>query len=689
MTVVVPEPEVKDFLRRLGVQVPKGTVGTDPAGLTPPLVLKAFGPDIVHKSDIGAVELGHDATTVAAAAARMRERIPSLAGFLVEEQLPIGLELIVGVVHRPPFGHLVLLGLGGTLAEVIDRTVTRLAPLTPAGAEEMIAAFPAAALLDGVRGGPPLDRAALAALLVAVSGPLLDHFGERLAEFECNPVALGPSGAVALDARLLLRDSSEPSPPEPAGTDFTPLFSPRAVAVAGASATKQGFGNRFLQAYRAAGWTDGTLFAIHPSADRIDGVPAVPSVADIPGGVDYLLVTVPAAQAPALVAGTAGAARFVQVVSGGFGETGAGGADRERELLGALRSAKTRLLGPNCLGTYAPRGRQVFTFGQSLEPGPVSVLSQSGGLAGDITTAGGRRGIRFARVVSLGNGIDVAAGELLEWLVDDPETGVVGCYLEGPRDGARLVRALRRSRKPVVLLPGGLSRQGADAVASHTGSLAGDDRLWDAIAAGTGAIRVSTLEDFLGVLRMLQVYAHRPAVAGSDVLVVGPGGGASVLATDACDRAGLTLAPIVEATRQALRDNGFGAGTSVANPVEVPIGPASPPDLAARVLGPVLAGQSYPDVLLHVNVQSYFSYGTGDLAPLVDLLGRLPELTGAARVTVAARNLDTAPGDAADRIGAAAVAAGVPLYGTLDAAATAIAAVKRWTGVHAMEGRNP
>ena len=613
MTVVVPEPEVKALLRRFGVQVPNGVVGTDAAGLTPPLVLKAFGPDIIHKSDIGAVELGHDATTVAAAADRMRERIPSLAGFLVEEQLPIGLELIVGVVHRPPFGHLVLLGLGGTLAEVIDRTVTRLAPLTPADAEEMIAAFPGAAPLDGVRGGPPLDRAALAALLVAVSGPLVDHFGNRLAEFECNPVALGPSGAVALDARLLLRTTIEPPPPEPSGTDFGPLFSPRTVAVAGASATKQGFGNRFLQAYRAAGWTDGTLFAIHPSADRIDGVPAVPSVADIPGGVDYLLVTVPAAQAPALVAGTAGAARFVQVVSGGFGETGAGGADRERELLGALRSAKTRLLGPNCLGTYAPRGRQVFTFGQSLEPGPVSVLSQSGGLAGDITTAGGRRGIRFARVVSLGNGIDVAAGELLEWLVDDPETGVVGCYLEGPRDGARLVRALRRARKPVVLLPGGLSRQGTDAVASHTGSLAGDDRLWDAITAGTGAIRVSTLEDFLGVLRMLQVYAHRPAVPGTDVLVVGPGGGASVLATDACDRAGLTLAPIVAATRQALRDNGFGAGTSVTNPVEVPIGPASPPDLAARVLGPVLASQAYPDILLHVNVQSYFSYGTGDL----------------------------------------------------------------------------
>ncbi|GGM58774.1 hypothetical protein GCM10007977_070400 [Dactylosporangium sucinum] len=479
-------------------------------------------------------------------------------------------------------------------------------------------------------------------------------------------------------------------PTEPGtATDFGPLFSPRTVAVAGASATKQGFGNRFLQAYRTAGWTDGTLFAIHPTADRIDGVPAVPSVADIPGGVDYLLVTVPAAQAPALVAGTAGAARFVQVVSGGFGETGAGGADRERELLDALRSAKTRLLGPNCLGTYAPRGRQVFTFGQSLEPGPVSVLSQSGGLAGDITTAGGRRGIRFARVVSLGNGIDVAPGELLEWLVDDPETEVVGAYLEGPRDGARLVRALRRAagRKPVVLLPGGLSRQGAEAVASHTGSLAGDDRLWDAIAAGTGAIRVSTLEDFLGVLRMLQVYAHRPAPAGSDVLVVGPGGGASVLATDACDRAGLTLAPIVAATRQALRENGFGAGTSVSNPVEVPIGPASAPDLAARVLGPVLAGQPYPDVLLHVNVQSYFSYGTGDLTPLVDLLGRLPELAGPARVTVAARNLDTAPGDAADRIGAAAVAAGVPLFGTLDAAATAIAAVKRWTRSQATEGR--
>ena len=692
--LLVPEPEVKDALRQLGVDVPAGITHSDPDGLaaaaeklTPPLVLKAFGPGLLHKTEVGAVQLGLRHDELGAAARQMTARLRAAgllpAGFLVEEQCGAGgIEMIVGLVERPPYGHLALLGLGGTLTEVIDRGVTRLAPLSPDDVEEMLRAFPAAQVFDGVRGGPSLDRGALAGLLAAVAGDagLLARYGSRLSELECNPVLLSAAGAVALDARLLLHESPPASPAEVTGTDFGLLFRPRSVAVAGASASKQGFGNRSLAAYRAAGWTDG-LYAMHPAATAIDGVQAVPSLGKIPGGVDYLLVTVAAAQTPALIEASAGQARFAQVLSGGFGETGEGGRSLEDELLRAARAAGVRLLGPNCLGTYCPDGRQVFTLGASLESGPVSVVSQSGGLAGDITTVGAKRGVRFAKVASVGNAIDVTPGELLDWLVDDPDTGVLGLYLEGPRDGGRIVRALRRARgrKPAVLLVGGTSTQGARAVASHTGSMAGDERLWDAICAATGATRVTTLEDLLGTLLYLQHYAAVGAPGSDGVLAIGVGGGASVLATDACDRAGLRLVPVPPDVQQQLRGAGFGAGTSLANPMEVPIGPVAPPDLVTRALDPAVSAHPYSDVLVHVNVQSYYSYGSGALDSLLALVEQLASWRpGQIRLALAARNLDAAAGDGIDRLRAAAAHHGLPLYPTLDGAAAAIAAANRF-----------
>ena len=691
--LLVPEPEVKDALRRLGVDVPAGIVHSDPGGLaaaaeklTPPLVLKAFGPGLLHKTEVGAVQLGLRHDELGAAARQMTGRLKAAglrpAGFLVEEQYrPAGIELIVGLVERPPYGHLALLGIGGTLTEVIDRGVTRLAPLSPGDVEEMLHAFPAARIFDGMRGGPALDRGALAGLLAAVAGDqgLLAQYGSRLSELECNPVLLMPSGVVALDARLLLHEDPPAHPAEATGTDFGPLFRPRSIAVAGASASKQGFGNRSLAAYRAVGWADG-LYALHPTATTIDGVPAVPSLGKIPGGVDYLLVTVAAAQTPALIEASAGQARFAQVLSGGFGETGGSGRSLEDELLRAARAADVRLLGPNCLGTYCAKGRQVFTLGASLEAGPVSVISQSGGLAGDITTVGAKRGVRFAKVVSVGNAIDVTPGELLDWLVDDPDTGVLGLYLEGPRDGGRIVRALRRARgrKPAVMLVGGTSSQGAQAVASHTGSMAGDERLWDAICAATGATRVTTPEDLLGVLLYLQRYAG-VAAPGDGLLVIGVGGGASVLATDACDRAGLRLLPVSADVQQRLREMGFGAGTSLANPMEVPIGPAAPPELVTRALDPAISAHPYSDVLVHVNVQSYYSYGSGSLDALTTLVEQLaswrPERL---RLALVARNLEAATGDGIERLRTAAVHHRLPLYSTLDAAAVAIAAANRF-----------
>jgi acyl-CoA synthetase (NDP forming) len=692
--VLVPEPLVKDALRDLGATVPRGAVVADGGEaavaakrLDGAVVLKAFGPGIVHKSDIGAVRVGMAAEEVEDAVARMAARLAdhgiTASGFLVEEQQVPGVELIVGAVRHPSFGPVVLLGAGGTLTELIDRNVMSLCPLDDASAREMLSDFPVPALLHGARGGLPVDRDALVSLLLRVAGVggLVEQLGESLVEVECNPVVATADGAVAVDARLVL-GSREPPEEERAApaTDFAALFAPRAVAVAGASTSRETFGNRFLAAYREAGWTDG-LFAIHPDAHEIDGVPAYPSVDAVPGGVDYLLVAVPAPRAPDLVAQAARSTAFAHVISGGFGEAGADGAAHEERLRTAARGAAVRVLGPNCMGVFSPAGRQTFQLDAPREAGAVSVISQSGGLAGDIVKVGDRRGIRFSKLVTVGNAIDVQPGELLEWLVDDSDTAVLGLYLEAAPDGLRLIAALRRAagRKPVVLLVGGSSRQGARAVASHTGALAADARIWDTIAKGTGAAIVTTLEDFLAVIAFHQRHATNAANADASVLIVGAGGGAAVLATDACDRADLAVTPVNREVVARLRELGYGAGTSVVNPVEIPLGPAARPDAFDRVLDVVLAHQQYRDALLHVNVQAYYSYGTSGAAPLLDLVAQLGATDRRqTRIALVLRNLECASPADAHAIADACTAAELVCFQDFDEAATAVAAAQRF-----------
>lgn len=676
---VVPEHTVKAMLAERGVRVPAGTTDLQAIdALRAPLVVKAFGPTIVHKSDIGAVQLRVAHADVAGVVAEMGARVDA-AGFLVEEMCEPGIELIVGVVDRG-YGPMMAVGFGGTLTEVLDDIVLRCAPVDHRGALDMLDELRGAAILHGTRGRAGIDLEAVASVVVAI-GDLAATLGDTCAELECNPVIARPDGAVAVDARLILRDAAPATNGAVAATDFARMFAPRGVAIAGASATKSTFGNRFLAAYRDYGWTDG-LYALHPTATEIDGVPAYPSLAAIPGPVDYALAAVPATGCADLVRSAAGVTPFVHIISGGFGEVGESGRALEADLRTAARESGVRVLGPNCMGAFSPAGRLTFQEDAPRTGGHVGVISQSGGLAGDIIKVGDQRGVRFSKLVTMGNAVDVTPGEMCEFLVDDPDTSIIGLYVEDPRDGAGLVRALRRAqgRKPAVALVGGLSRQGGEAVASHTGSLAGDDRVWQAIAASTGCTVVRTLEDLLGALVMLQCHAAKPSNGERSVLVIGVGGGASVLSTDACDRAGLTVTKVRADIQTDLRAMGYGAGTSVANPLEIPFGPVAPLDAFTRVLDPILERQQYGDVLVHFNVQSYFSFGAGGAAKLLPSLDMVADLAyPGTRVTLVPRNLDTAPPELAAAMLARAIERGLPCYRTLDEAAVAIAAVQRAT----------
>jgi acyl-CoA synthetase (NDP forming) len=673
--LVVPEPAVKAWLAGRRVPVP----GTGQAG--PSLVLKGYGPGIVHKSDVGAVRLGLPPDGIDAATEEMRRSLAGhgigAASFFVEEMAPAGVEMIVGVVDHPTFGAVLAVGMGGTMAELTGDVAIAVLPVTAEDIDAMIGELRGGAILEGARGTVAVDRGGFIATALGIAESAL-ALGGDLAELECNPVIVSEAGAVCADARLILHGTPRAEREAPPATDFARLFEPRGVAVAGASTTKSSFGNWMLEAMRDMGRTN--LVAIHPSASEIEGVAAYPSLDAVPHEIDYVMATVPARSCAELIAG-AGRAEFVHVISGGFREAGPDGQALEDGLVAAARQANVRVLGPNCMGVFSPRGRLTFQLDAPKAIGRVSVVSQSGGLAADIIKVGDARGLRFSKLVSVGNAVDVTHAELLDWLIGDPDTDVVGLYIEDPRDGSGLVRALRRAagRVPVVALVGGLSAQGGRAVASHTGALAADERIWQGISRATGVTVVSSFEELVGSLRFLQRYAGGVPNPRPNVLIAGVGGGATVLAADACDRAGLAIDLLVPNAKKVLSDRGYGVGTSIVNPIEIPIGPAVPPDLLATVLGLVLAEQPFSDILVHLNVQQYFSFisgASGRLVPFIEAMGAAS--FGGARLALVVRNSECAPIEVRKAVEEACVSSDLATFPTMFEAARAIGAVQRF-----------
>lgn len=682
----LPEHAVKAWISEFGVTVPRGV--TVPAGgdvvsaaerLTPPLVVKAYGPGLLHKSDSGAVRLGNASASDAAAAASemlagLTENGIAAEGILVEEQSAPGVEVIIGAVRDPAFGPVLLVGLGGIWTEVLHDTALRLLPITERDAYDMLAELRGQALLDGFRGKPGIDRAALVKTMLSVGDALATRDFD---EFELNPVICSPTGAVAVDARLIEgtnRAGHVPSggktPKEPERVTFDALFSPKAIAVVGASGKKPNFGNMFIGFYKQV--FKGPLYAVHPTETEIDGVPCVPSLAE--ADVDYALVAVPAAACPDVVRQASGIP-FVQVMSGGFRETG--NASLEDELLAAVPPG-TRLLGPNCMGVYSPAGGQTFIGGKPGSPGRVSVVSQSGGLAGEVIKVGEARGMRFAKVATVGNSLDVNPAELVSYYSADPGTSAVGLYLEDPRDGRALYEAIDASGKPVVALVGGRSAQGQQAAASHTGGMISDSRVWQALARQTGMAIVTSQDDLIGVLDFFDLHGSRAVPHDPDVLVIGPSGGASVLAADVFDAAGLRLGTMPESAAPDLKALGLGAGTSLANPLEIPVGPRGNPGLVSVAVQKILEHRTYSDVVTHVNVQSFFTYGDSvdPLIAYVKAVGELQAAVKGTRITLVTRNSECAPAGVEDAVRAAAREAGVPVYRNMESAAVAISAGK-------------
>ena len=587
---VVGEVDAKRLLAKAGLRVPAARLvrSADEAALAAqvvglPVVVKVASPDILHKSDVGGVALGlatPDQARIAfeqvIASARRARPDARVEAALVEAACPPGgVELIVGVIHDACFGPVVMCGLGGVFVEVLRDVTFRPAPISRADAFEMLAEVRGAALLDGVRGRPPVDREALADLLLTVAGEgglaLRAANGEILEELDLNPVFAYPDGAIIADARIVYA-TGQPLPPAPPPCEDTmqAVFAPRSIAVVGASTDDLKVGHRAVKHLVDFGYP-GELYPIHPTAPEICGRKAYPSLAAVPSPIDRVIVAI-AAEAVAGVIDECvqKGVKVAHIYTAGFGELNATGRALEHELLARAADSGLRIIGPNTIGTYAPASGLSPTAGAQQQSGSISYVSQSGGLTLDAIRRGCFQGLRFSKAISIGNAIDLDPADFLASYADDPDTHVIGAYVESVHDGRRLRAALEsaaEARKPVVILKGGQTAGGQRAAASHTGALAGDFAIWQGLFRQTGVSAVQTIEELLDTLLGFQLL---PPMLGPGVALIGPGGGASVTATDAAERQGLEVVPFAPDTVTALEALGLPPGTSLVNPLDVP-----------------------------------------------------------------------------------------------------------------------
>jgi len=346
------------------------------------------------------------------------------------------------------------------------------------------------------------------------------------------------------------------------------FLDPHSIAVIGASRDPSKVGGSVLANLRSAGFA-GRIVPVNVRATTVQGLPAAPSLQAVDGPVDLAVITVPApavlsALEDCVAKGVGGAV----VISAGFRESGEDGRKREAALREWLRDQPIRVLGPNCLGWIRPSRRLNVTFAPGMpEAGGIAFVSHSGALAVAILDWARERRMGFSLFASLGNQADLTEADVLEAVTADAETRVVAAYIEGVADGRRFFEALCAAAavKPVVLLKAGRSAEGARAVSSHTGALAGSDQAFDAAVKQAGALRAGTVEELFDLARGL---VSQPLPRGRRLLVVTNGGGLGIVATDAAREAGLAVDPLDAAVRERLAA-ALPPTASLANPVDL------------------------------------------------------------------------------------------------------------------------
>jgi acetyltransferase len=367
---------------------------------------------------------------------------------------------------------------------------------------------------------------------------------------------------------------------------LAPFFKPQSVAVIGATEASGSVGRTILRNLISSPF-GGTVFPVNPKRASVMGIKAYPSIADVPAQVDLAVIVTPSSTVPGLIA-SCSAARIpaALIISAGFKELGAPGAELERQVLAEARKSGMRIIGPNCLGVMSPITGLNATFARDMaRMGNTAFISQSGALLTAILDWSQREQVGFSGFVSTGSMLDVGWGDLIDYFGNDPRTKAILLYMESIGDARSFMSAAREVAlsKPIIVIKAGRSEAAAKAAASHTGALAASDEVLDAAFRRSGVLRVDTIAE---LFNMAEILDKQPRPRGPGLTIVTNAGGPAVLATDALVAGGGKLVALSPETRAAL-DEVLPAAWSHANPIDI-LGDAGPEryvkalDLAAR-----------------------------------------------------------------------------------------------------------
>jgi acyl-CoA synthetase (NDP forming) len=461
------------------------------------------------------------------------------------------------------------------------------------------------------------------------------------------------------------------------------VFAPKSIAVAGASSNLDSPGHDYVRSLVDFGFK-GPIYPINRKAAEIAGLKAYPSLSDVPGDVDYVISCIPADGVLDLIdEARAKNVSALHLFTGRFSETGdAAAAELERKVLQRAADAGIRIIGPNCMGVYESAHGLSFRPDLPAAPGDVAFISQSGNNSVELMLHGAARGLRFSKVVSYGNALDLTESDFLEYLATDAATRVVGAYIEGTSDGRRFLSALRKCArtKPVVILKGGRTGAGSRTAASHTAALAGTRQVWSAVLKQAGAVEVATFDDLIDML-VAFAFLRDPRGAGRNVGVVGGGGGRAVQSADVCEEAGLRVPKLPDEIRAMLREKAPQLADWVDNPVDQSILAGSGVS-GARVLEMMLESRAYD--LLIANVGEDWVLGRPDaIDRMAHLVGRFAEIGERARKPLA---FVLGPADSPDETKWRAVEGGrqrltdgrLAVYPSVDRAAAALSRFAAW-----------
>jgi acetyl coenzyme A synthetase (ADP forming)-like protein len=575
-------PEGKLMCDAYGIPVPKegvaksaGEAATIATGMGFPVVMKIISPDILHKTEAGGVMVGvKNAADVEAnyatilANAKKYKADAKIEGIQVQQMLLGGQEVIVGAVTDGSFGKLVAFGLGGVLVEVLKDITFRMAPASRQDALSMLDGIQAHEMLKGVRGSDPVNRDAIADIIVNVS-KLITDFPE-ITEMDLNPVFATKKDAIAADVRIVVDFAPKPPRPHPNHDDIVRqmnrIMKPKSVAVIGASAESGKIGNSVMKNLINGGYK-GEICPIHPKAEEILGKKVYKSVKDIPGEVDIAVFAIPAS----LVTGAlveCGEKKVVGaiLIPSGYAETG--NMKGQEEIQAISQKYGIRLMGPNIYGFYYTHANLCATFCTAYDvKGSAALSSQSGGIGMAIIGFSRSAKMGVSAIVGLGNKADIDEDDLLTFFEQDDNTQVIAQHCEDLKDGRSFAEVAKRvsKKKPVIVLKAGRTAAGAKAASSHTGALAGNDKIYEDVFNQCGVIRARSLRDMLEFARGVPIL---PTPKGENVVIITGAGGSGVLLSDACIDNKLSLMTIPPDLDAAFRKfiPPFGAA---GNPIDI------------------------------------------------------------------------------------------------------------------------